>query len=116
MQEIDFGRGAGHGCLSGLQARGLLHLPVVFSMVSCMKTTVEIPESLLEDAKQLAGREHTTVRALIIEGLRRLLQDRRKSRPFKLRKATFKGQGLAPQIAEGAWEPIRDLTYEGRGS
>ena len=81
-----------------------------------MKTTVEIPEPLLEEARRLAGRERTTIKALIIEGLRRLLQDRRKSPPFTLRKATFRGQGLQPQITEGSWDSIRDLAYEGRGS
>ncbi len=93
-----------------------LHPPVLYSMVSHMKTTVEIPDSLLESARQLAGRERTTVKALVVEGLRRLLQERRKARPFRLRRATFNGQGLQAQVADGTWEKIRDLTYDGRGS
>ncbi len=81
-----------------------------------MKTTVEIPEALLAEANVVAGAEHTSVTALIIEALRRLLHERRKRRTFKLRKATFKGQGLQPEWAGSAWERIRDLAYEGRGS
>ena len=34
-----------------------------------MKTTVEIPDALLIEAKQLAASQHTTVRALIEQGL-----------------------------------------------
>ena len=94
----------------------LLRPPILASMVICMKTTVEIPDALLEDAKALAGRERTTIRALIVEGLRRILQERRKPRPFSLRKVTFKGRGLQPQVADGTWETIRDMSYEGRGS
>lgn len=85
-------------------------------MVSHMKTTVEIPDSLLEDAKQTAARERTTVRALIIEGLRRLLRERRAPAPFRLRKATFCGQGLQPYVADASWEQIRDTSYQGRGA
>jgi hypothetical protein len=41
-----------------------------------MKTTIEISDPLLEAARQLAGREKTTVRALVEEGLRRVIEDR----------------------------------------
>ena len=41
-----------------------------------MKRTVEILDSRLEQAKRLAAREHTTVRALMEEGLRRLMAER----------------------------------------
>ena len=81
-----------------------------------MKTTVEIPDALLGEAKEMAGAERTTVRALIIEGLRRILLERKNRRAFKLRKATFQGQGLQPHVVGGSWERIRDLSYEGRGS
>ena len=56
-----------------------------------MKTTVAIPDSLLEDARKLAAREGTTVRALVMEGLRRIVAERKRSRAFRLRRATFEG-------------------------
>ena len=31
-------------------------------------------------------------------------------------RVTFRGEGLQPGVAEGGWERIRDLAYEGRGS
>ena len=42
-------------------------------MGSCMKTTVEIPDDLLVEAKKHAAEHRTTIRALIERGLRREL-------------------------------------------
>jgi Bacterial antitoxin of type II TA system, VapB len=81
-----------------------------------MKTTVEIPDSLLDQAKRLAAQEHTTVRALVEEGLRRIMTERKRARSFKLRKVSFKGNGLQPQMAGASWPQIRDAAYEGRGA
>lgn len=81
-----------------------------------MKTTVEIPDPILSQARKVAAREGTTVRALIEEGLRRVLGERSRAGEFRLRKATFKGKGLQPGLREGDWERIRDAAYEGRGS
>ena len=61
-------------------------------------------------------REDTTVRALIEEGLRRVVKEHKGDRGFHLRKATFRGQGLRPEVGEGSWERLRDLIYEGRGA
>lgn len=80
-----------------------------------MKTTVEIPDSLMREARKLASRQRTTLRVLIVEGLRRVLTERRSPADFKLRKATFKGNGLQPELAGAPWERLRDMAYEGRG-
>jgi hypothetical protein len=80
-----------------------------------MKTTVEISDALLDEARKLAAREGTTVRALIEQGLRRVLAERRRRGAFRLRKASFRGHGLQPDLAGAPWERIRDLVYEGRG-
>ena len=85
-------------------------------MVTRMKTTVEISDALLTEARAIAAREEITVRALIEEGLRSAI-DRRKSRHrFRLRKASFRGKGLQPRFAAGTWRDIRDAAYEGRGA
>lgn len=81
-----------------------------------MKTTVEIPDSLLDEARRVASREGRTVRALVEEGLRRVLAERKRTRVFRLRKATFKGKGLQPHVAGASWEQIRDTAYKGRGA
>lgn len=80
-----------------------------------MKTTVEIPDTLMKEARKLASRQRTTLRVLIVEGLRRVLTERRSSAGFRLRKASFKGNGLQPEAAGASWERLRDMVYEGRG-
>jgi hypothetical protein len=81
-----------------------------------MKTTVDISDPLLKDAKRLAARDHTTVRALIEEGLRRIAAERSAARSFKLRKVSFQGNGLQAPMAGASWQQIRDASYEGRGA
>jgi hypothetical protein len=81
-----------------------------------MKTTIDIPKSLLSAARQAAEREETTLRALVEEGLRRALAERQTRKPFRLRRASFAGQGLRPELAEAGWDRLRDLSYEGRGA
>ena len=81
-----------------------------------MKTTVEIPDSLLEQVKRLAAQEDTSVRALVEEGLRRIVDEHKRARSFKLRKVSFKGNGLQPPMADASWQRIRDAAYEGRGA
>ena len=80
-----------------------------------MKTTVDLPKSLLEEAKKLAANHQTTVKALIEEGLRRVIGEHQRSEKFRLRKATFKGEGLQPDMEGASWETIRERAYEGRG-
>jgi CRISPR/Cas system-associated protein Csm6 len=80
-----------------------------------MKTTVEIPDSLIEEAKRVAARQDTTLRVLIIEGLRRVITERKRAGAFRLRKATFRGKGLRPDVAGASWERIREMAYEKRG-
>jgi CRISPR/Cas system-associated protein Csm6 len=84
-------------------------------MVRHMKTTIQIPDSLFEEARKLAHRERTTLKALVEEGLRRIISERKRRGEFRLRRATFKGNGLQPHLAGASWDQIRDLSYEGRG-
>ena len=84
-------------------------------MVDRMKTTVEIPDPLAEEAKSVARREKTTLRALIETGLRQVLRDRRRRARFRLRDASFGGQGLQPGFRDGDWQRIREAAYEGHG-
>jgi hypothetical protein len=80
-----------------------------------MKTTIEIADALLDEARRVAGREKTTLRSLIEQGLRRVLQDRKAHTTFRLKKASFKGRGLQPDVVDADWERIRGLAYDDRG-
>jgi hypothetical protein len=80
-----------------------------------MKTTIEISNALLTEAKRLAAKEGTTIRAYVEQGLRRILAERKIRGQFRLRKATFKGKGLQPGVQDMTWERIRESIYQGRG-
>lgn len=74
-----------------------------------MKATFEISDALLNEVRQVASEEDTTVRFMVEEGLRRMLKDRKKtSYPFKLKLVTFRGQGLRSGLN---WDLPRSLAY-----
>ena len=82
------------------------------------KTTVDLPATLLADAKEVAARDGTTLRALIESGLRSIVDRRRHGRDarFRLRDASVDGRGLQPEFRGAEWDRIRDATYDGRGA
>jgi hypothetical protein len=84
-------------------------------MVIQMKTTVEISDAVLEAARRRAAARGTTLRALIEEGLRSVLEDEADAEPFVLRDASVPGQGMRAGVQEGQWETLAALIYEGRG-
>ena len=63
-------------------------------MGSLMKTTIEMSDPLFKAAKELAQRRQTTLRALIEEGLRRVINDSQiqAKSAFKLQKASVGGK------------------------
>ncbi|HLZ09705.1 MAG TPA: DUF2191 domain-containing protein [Chloroflexota bacterium] len=81
-----------------------------------MKTTIDIAEPLLTRATQVAAAEGVTLRELVEDGLRQVLDEREQRRRFHLRRATFRGNGLQPDVMEGSWQRLRDPAHEGRGS
>lgn len=84
-------------------------------MVTHMKTTVELGPTLLQQAKRLASRRGTTLRALIEEGLRHVLAERGGAkRRYVLPATEVRGRGPRPGVVEGGWGRIRELIYEGR--
>lgn len=77
-----------------------------------MKTTIELGDSLLAEAKRVAAEENTTLRALVEAGLREVLaKHRMRAAPFRLRRVTAKGKGLRPQLRGASWQTLRDLAY-----
>lgn len=80
--------------------------------MATMKTTVDIADPILREARKLASREGTTLRALVEEGLRRILAEKKRTSPFRLRLVTFRGRGLRPELRDASWDEIRELSYE----
>jgi hypothetical protein len=80
-----------------------------------MKTTIEVPDALLREVRELAARKGVTLRALVELALRRVINETAQAAPFKLRRASFKGKGLRAELRDAPWGRLRDLAYERRG-
>jgi hypothetical protein len=80
-----------------------------------MKTTIDLPDDLARQAKAYAARKHTTLRALIEQGIRQVLRDDRSVSVFKLRDASVGGRGLRDEFRDADWAKIREATYGERG-
>lgn len=90
---------------------------MTIDMVSNMKTTIDVADALLNEAREVAARDHTTLKDLVQEGLRRVLDERRPRRQaFRLRPLQPGGGGFQPEFADGDWHRIRDEIYRGRGT
>ena len=80
-----------------------------------MKTTIELPDDLLERGKAVARLENSTLKALLEEGLRMALRAReaRPAAPFVVQ--PFQGDGLTPEFSAVGWDKVRDEIYRDRG-
>lgn len=86
-------------------------------MLRHMRTSIDLSDGILARARRLARQRGITLRALMEEGLRRVLSEQRDTpHAFRLEDVTFGDGGLTGDLSESDWERIRELTYEGRGS
>ena len=72
-----------------------------------MKTTIEMSDPLFKSAKELAQRSQTTLRALIEEGLRRVISDSqvKAKSAFKLKSASVGGKAVLMSESEfNSWQ------------
>jgi hypothetical protein len=81
-----------------------------------MKTTIDISDSILLEAKQLACEQNVTLRNLTEEGLRKVIEERSARKPCQIHPVTFQGEGLSAEFQGVAWAQMRDAAYEGRGA
>ena len=81
-----------------------------------MKTTIEISDSILAQAKRLAREQNVTLRSLTEEGLRKVIEERSASGKRRVTPITFKGNGLSSDFQGATWERIRDVAYDGHGA
>jgi hypothetical protein len=81
-------------------------------MVAHMKTTVNLPDALLEEARQTARQRQTTVTSLIESGLRIAIARQTEARTFKLSDASVDGDGLALEFQGASWEQLRAAAYD----
>ena len=81
-----------------------------------MKTTIEVSDALMLEAKSLAQAHNTTLRALVEEGLEKVLRELRNPKPYKMPDFSVGGNGLQPGQERLSWAQVRDMIYEGRGA
>ena len=81
-------------------------------MVSFMKTTIDIPDALLERAKQEASRQGTTLRDLVERGLTLVVKSAAQPPAFVLRAASINGQGATEWQTLSADDRVAQM-YEG---
>ena len=84
-------------------------------MAAHMKTTIEISDPLLDQARSLAAERGQTLREIFEEGLRIAVEtDRRQKRKFRLPDRSVNGRGLRPQLSYDDWSAVLDLAYGDR--
>ena len=78
-----------------------------------MKTSLELSENLFRRAKSLARKRGTTLRALIEDGLRRVLTEGEAQRAENPKVLTFGGEGFAEGFKENdlRWDSLRKHVY-----
>jgi hypothetical protein len=76
-----------------------------------MKTTVEITDALLERARKHAGETGQTVRGLIEEGLRRVLEAEPPAKPFHLPDRSVGRAGGVNPLEAMTWQDLRGAIY-----
>lgn len=81
-----------------------------------MKTTIELPDELIKQARRVAREEGGTLRGLVEEGLQRSLEARRQAVCRKLDFPSYGGSGLTDEFQGASWNSIRDEIYRARGT
>lgn len=95
---------------------GLLRVDGQRDMGTHMKTTIEISDPLLRDARAIATQQGQTLRQLIEEGLRQVVAARKgQKQAFRLRDTSVGGKGLRAGLRYDEWGAILDLSYGDRG-
>ena len=79
-----------------------------------MKTTVDLPEALIREAREVARAEGTTLRTLVEDGLRAALERHRAGSRFRLPDASVDGNGLRPELRDAGWDELRAAIYGDR--
>jgi hypothetical protein len=81
-----------------------------------MKTTIELSDELLEQARRVAKAEGATLRALVEEGLQRSLEARRRAVQRPLDFPSYGGSGLTDAFQGAPWSRLRDEIYREHGA
>ncbi len=85
-------------------------------MVLCMKTTIQLDDQLLAEAKQCAAQTGRTLKAVIEDALRETLaRTESPQAPVRVSLQTFKGRGLQPGVDLDDTSSLLDLMERNDG-
>lgn len=77
-----------------------------------MKSTIDIPESLLQRAKLFAKKRPLTLREVACEGSESIIsQEKSTSSPYTFNGKLVEGKGLHPEFKDADWAQIRAAIY-----
>ncbi len=79
-----------------------------------MKTTIDIQDALFERAKRHAKRVRRPLRAIVEEGLRRVLSDRTARGAYKIPDASVGDPSATDPLEALSWPELRDEIYGAR--
>jgi hypothetical protein len=84
-------------------------------MLGRMRTSFDLPDPLLDDAKRLAIERGVPLRDLVEEGLRLVLAAQgKRAKPYKLENFTYGTGGLVEGLEWGDWDRMQELSYGDR--
>lgn len=86
------------------------------TLLTMPKTTIDLPEKLLAQAKGRAAEQRTSLREVVVTALREHLNATASSEPFSLRDASVDGRGLHQEFKGRSFDSVLDAAYEGRGA
>ena len=81
-----------------------------------MKTTIDIHDELLARAKRHTADTGRPLRALVEDGLRRVLSSTSAGRRYKLPDLRVGDPRAADPLETYSWPELRDLIYDDRGT
>jgi hypothetical protein len=86
------------------------------NMLEPMKTTVDIPDSLLRQAEIFAAHRHTSLKSVINEALLSYVGSDRIQTEKDLELHTVRGNGLQKGLNWNDWSTVAEMIYQGRGT
>jgi hypothetical protein len=81
-----------------------------------MKTTIDLPDELMDQARRVARQEGSTLRALVEEGLQRSLRARQQASHRQFDFPSYGESGLTDEFKGASWSRFRDEVYREQGS
>ena len=85
-----------------------------YGYAGLMKITVEVSDAILERARRVAQHRGRSVRSLVEEGLRLVLETAEPARPYRMEDRRVGVKGGPNPLESMSWQDLRAEIYGGR--